>query len=85
MKSKTTNRGFERIDFKDFSNEPCSIQESSLATDYAIWLGCDHETMDPQGRPCGSRMHLSQALAAELIPLLQRFVDTGYLSEGPSK
>ena len=76
---KPTSRGFLRGEFADRYGEKCSIQESSLATEAAIWLGCDHETVDDKGRQCGARMHLTQDLAAELIPLLQRFVDTGSL------
>ena len=59
----------------------CSIQKSSLATEDCIWLGCDHETVDPKGTLCGARMHLTQSMAADLIPLLQHFVDTGELPQ----
>jgi len=34
-----TDRGFGRIDFTDRYGAKCSIQESSLATESAIWLG----------------------------------------------
>lgn len=74
-----TDRGFARFDFIDRYGEKCSIQESSLGTEDCIWLGCDHETVDLQGQPCGARMHLTQSHAAELIPLLQKFVETGRL------
>jgi hypothetical protein len=78
---KPTQRGFKRAEFVDRYGAKCSIQESSLATEYCIWLGCESETVDLQGRPCGARMHVSQELAAELIPLLQVFVATGLLPD----
>lgn len=34
-----TNRGFEILNFKDYYDELCDIQRSSLATTDAIWLG----------------------------------------------
>lgn len=78
---KPTNRGFIRGDFKDRYGAECSIQESSLAEEYCLWLGCNHETVhDKTGQPCGSRMHLTQQMAAGLIPLLSKFVETGRLS-----
>lgn len=36
-----TQRGFPRGEFKDRYGESCSIQDSSLATEAAIWLGLD--------------------------------------------
>lgn len=74
------DRGFQRGSFRDRYGADCSIQESSLATEACIWLGCDRETVDPAtGHGIGARMHLTQAMAAELIPLLQYFVETGEL------
>lgn len=81
MEVTPTQRGFLRGQFKDRYGADCSIQKSSLATEDCIWLGCDHETVDQQGRPCGARMHLTQQMAAELIPMLQYFVETGDLPE----
>ena len=63
------DRGFLKGKFKDRYGEDCSIQKSSLATEDCIWLGCDHET----------RMHLTQTMVADLLPLLQHFVETGEL------
>ena len=37
-------RGFTRADFVDRYQRRCSIQESSIATERCIWLGCEHET-----------------------------------------
>lgn len=41
METTRTERGFGIIKFTDFNDKKCSLQESSLATDDAIWLGCD--------------------------------------------
>ncbi len=68
------DRGFLKAAFEDRYGAPCSIQESSLATEYAIWLGRDGNDGEPS-----QRMHLNQEHAAALIPLLERFVKTGRL------
>lgn len=73
------DRGFLRGEFLDRYGEKCSIQKSSLATEDCIWLGCNHETVDPQGRPCGARMHLTKAMAVDIVMHLQRFIETGEL------
>lgn len=39
MERTFTNRGFAFIAFNDRYDVPCCIQESSLATEPAIWLG----------------------------------------------
>lgn len=78
---KTTPRGFLRGEFVDRYGEKCSIQESSIADEFCIWLGCEHETKARDGEPVGARMHLTQELARDLILLLQRFANTGELSE----
>lgn len=39
MQKSYTNRGFGLIEFTDSYGEKCSIQESSSASDCAIWLG----------------------------------------------
>lgn len=84
MQIEFTQRGFARADFTDRYGAACSIQDSSIATEDCIWLGCDEGThVDGQ---CCARMHLTQELAAELIPLLQRFVETGSIvpnDDGP--
>jgi len=73
MRVKRTNRGFARADFKDRYKSECSIQNSSLATEDAIWLGVDK---DFEGKPC-TRMHLTRKMVQDLLPLLQDFVTTG--------
>jgi hypothetical protein len=37
----STPRGFALIRFQDTNGTPCSLQQSSLATDEALWLGPD--------------------------------------------
>jgi putative RNA 2'-phosphotransferase len=92
IKFKNTNRGFGCGEFTDRNGAKCSIQESSLATEAAIWLGCDNA--DPKECISGkgwvnipmpaeyvanTRMHLTVEMAEALIPLLQKFVKTGGL------
>lgn len=64
----TTERGFQLIEFTDRTGEICSIQVSSLATENAVWFGTDH-----------NRMHLTTDHLKELLPVLQKFVETGEL------
>lgn len=71
------DRGFMKGQFVDRYGEKCSIQKSSLASEDCIWLGCDHEKQTDDGTPIGARMHLTQKMVADLIPILQRFVETG--------
>jgi hypothetical protein len=70
---KTTSRGFTIGEFKDRYGKPCSIQKSSLASEPCIWLGVKEALGEP------SRMHLTQQQVADLLPLLQHFVETGDL------
>lgn len=84
MHIQFTNRGFPRADFVDQYGEACSIQDSSIATEDCIWLGCNAGTHH-QGQ-CMARMHLTRAMVAELLPILQRFVATGTIApddDGP--
>jgi hypothetical protein len=81
MELTVTDRGFLIGKFTDQYGEICSIQKSSLGTENCIWLGCEHETINRHGQPCGARMHLTQQMVADLLPLLQHFVETGELSE----
>lgn len=93
VKPRATERGFGKVEFTDLYGSDCSLQESSLATEGAIWLGVDEgghfnaKTSDEvwerhysnMTRATGGRMHLSQGQAAALLPLLQHFVETGGL------
>ena len=73
MRMKRTERGFDLIEFADYYESQCSLQESSLATDDAIWLGVDR---DFQGQHC-TRMHLLRRQVKRLLPHLIQFVETG--------
>ena len=71
MKIVTTNRGFERIEFKDLNGRPSSLQQSSLAEHEppgtsAVWLGCEDQ-----------RMHLRGRHVRELIRFLQAWEKYG--------
>jgi hypothetical protein len=68
---KRTPRGFAYALFRDRNGKECSIQKSSLATEDCIWLG------EELGDRRGERMHLTRDQVADLLPLLQRFVETG--------
>jgi hypothetical protein len=70
MKRVKTGRGFVIYEFKDRCDENCSLQKSSLATEDAIWLGIDLQD-------ASKRMHLTVEQVQELIPVLQKFVETG--------
>lgn len=61
-----TKRGFNFIEFRDRYGAACMIEESSLATEDAIWFGT-----------IGDRMHLTQEQVLELLPTLQHFAATG--------
>lgn len=67
MTPEKTNRGFDYLNFTDLYEKRCSLQRSSLATEDSIWLGVD----------ATGRMGLSREQVAELLPYLQKFVDTG--------
>lgn len=41
MEFTATNRGFHVAEFADHNGVKCSLQESSLATEACIWLGCN--------------------------------------------
>ena len=80
MNLQPTSRGFLRADFRDLYGKACSIQESSLADEPALWLGVNDGSHHHLTCDCLARMHISQELAGELIPMLQRFVETGGLT-----
>lgn len=70
IKIEETGRGFGQGYFVDRNGMACTIQESSIATEPCIWLGISPD-----------QMQLTLENAADLIPLLQRFVETGYIRE----
>lgn len=65
---RVSARGRSKANFKDSHGRSCSIQEAGTAIEPSLWLGVST-----------SRMHLNQEIAAELLPLLQHFVETGKL------
>lgn len=75
LATRRTDRGFAFAEFVDRHGSHCSIQESSLATEPAIWLGVQK---DFEGRDA-TRMHLTQEMVADLLPLLHNFVASGEL------
>lgn len=89
MKVKKDCRGFSRIEFTDHYGRSCSLSESSLATDEAIWFGRDEANLsvftDKGWVPVVlspdtyvfSRMHLTRKQVKKLLPHLIKFVETG--------
>lgn len=79
FKNHPNGRGFRRKDFDDLYGQHCSIQESSLGTEEAYWIGV-HNTgpnisYDDNGN-CNqesSRMHLSRKQVVNLINELVEF------------
>ena len=63
-----TSRGFFISKFMDRYDKECKIQKSYLATEDCIWLGRQDVCM-----------HLTQDMVKDLLPLLERFVETGEL------
>lgn len=96
VKFSRSPRGFAVGEFTDFYGHGCSVQDSSLATEAALWLGVDDaepkvlvpgKSWQPVALPEGTlfttRMHLNVAQVRALLPVLQRFVETG--SVAPKK
>lgn len=83
-----TERGFGIGEFTDFYGKKCSIQDSSLATQAAIWLGISNPEIKsfrpgegwrdyqlPSDVTVFSRMHLTIPMAKELRMALDRFIE----------
>jgi hypothetical protein len=99
LHKEPNGRGLYGFKFLDRYQVECSIQNSSLATTSAIWIGVTDSTpfyhIDIDGHKAGdkvtlppgtishSRMHLTQAQVKSLIPILQEFADTGELPMHP--
>ena len=92
MEIALTDRGFAHVTFTDRGGVACSLQESSLASEAAILLGCNEADprvlvpntgWQPVEMPkefvANTHMHLTQQQVAALLPHLQRFVETGGL------
>lgn len=92
MTPDKTARGFDIIRFTDRYNVPCAVQKSSIATEDCIWIGSEKD--DPRilvpnegwqsvvipGLLTNSQMHLTIDQVRALLPILQRFVDTGEIT-----
>lgn len=85
MRIEKSGRGFKYVSFTDLYGSECSLQESSLATDRAIWLGVDRPSPSYRMDKTAVRMHLNQEQVKDLLPLLQKFVKTGRLSDEGNK
>jgi hypothetical protein len=96
MIADKTQRGFSVLDFTDRYGVECSLQESSLATEDAIWFGVNESNTRhlvpgegwvpfkfPEGMEIHSdtRMHLTQGQVKRLLPMLHHFERTGCLPE----
>lgn len=91
MEKKLTNRGFGLYEFVDRCGSECSLQKSSSAIKECIWLGVTDAKVQefvpngvgwrdvqlPKDALISSRMHLSQEQVKELLPILQKFAETG--------
>lgn len=88
-----TLRGFGIINFQDYNDIACSLQESSLGSEAAIWLGPDDASPQqlvpgtgwqpvpfPDGTSFTTRMHLTQEQVRDLLPYLKTFAEIGTLS-----
>ena len=73
MENQPTHRGFSYYKFQDYYRQPCSIQKSSLMDPECIWLGREIDGV------VADRMHLTQDMVRDLLPLLQHFAETGEL------
>lgn len=81
------DRGFTTLKFDDYYGQHCSLQESSLATEQAIWLGVDNTGNSVSG-PFGqrneyvmARMHLTEDQVKILVTELLEWITTGNLRE----
>lgn len=94
IKGRKTERGFKIFEFCDLNAHECSLQESSLATENAIWLGIDEpkpqifvggqgwtEIPLPEGTLHSGRMHLTLHQVRKILPLLQYFVEHNELPD----
>jgi len=70
-------RGLGHIKFDDRYGQTCSLQDSSLATEAAIWFGVDNTGPQMGNENVKSRMHLTQSMVKQLLPFLITFAETG--------
>ena len=89
-KDLNSDRGLGIIQFTDRSHNECSLQDSSLATEPAIWLGINEAKGQsftpgrgwepfhiPKETVIPTRMQLTQTMVKQLLPYLQEFAKTG--------
>lgn len=91
MEKEQTLRGFGIYNFEDANRERCSIQKSSSAMEDMIWIGISEPDLTvfeknkgiyvvtpmPECFMVSSRMHLTQDMVKQLLPVLTRFAETG--------
>ena len=71
-------KGLSKISFEDDYKQPCSLQRSNAALENKVWLGVEK---DINGKIVNGRMHLTQEQVRDILPYLQKFADTGELSD----
>lgn len=81
IRFNATDRGFNRGEFYDQNGVECSIQESSLATAGAAWVG-PNESVDGQMHT-PDRMHIAPDEYNTIIGPLEEFASSGKLPEKP--
>ena len=85
IKRGKTHRGFDLLHFKDFYEQECSLQVSSICGPSCVWFGVDNTGLHIKGPKGGfneevyNRMHLSIEQIKVLIEELQFFVDNEHL------
>lgn len=89
LEKEVTSRGFGLYHFHDMNGHHCSLQDSSVATESAIWFGVhapevkifgEHGWEDvplPDEVFISGRMHLTQEQVKALLPILTYFAETG--------
>lgn len=96
MQKYYTPRGFAVFGFCDGNGEKAVIQQSSAAEAPHLWIGPDELRLKrfvpgrswsdcplPEGDVIGNeRLHLTRENVRELLPILQRFVETGDIDGG---
>lgn len=93
MKVGKSHMGFPQAEFKDRQGRPCFIGDSSMAFEYCLLLGVKtridlntQKPLDPEGAAKGhidgDIIELERRFVRdEMIPMLQRFVETGTIGE----
>jgi len=74
---KPTKKGLLRAEFRDRFGAVCSIQESSFPDEDCLWFGVEVDIHGNESN--GGRMHLTQEMARQLMPVLRHFLRTGKL------